>query len=167
MPTPGLRFVPGANYGAYYKYVDETPIEGAELAIYTIAPANLDFFIDLTAAGLVPQTAQQVTTVQSASKGGNAQVRRYPGDTEPFNRSNVPRTIMKNRNVRHGAALPGRRFILEEVKSDGTQGERREFTYQGTVTALHAKLVAHLKVDVRFINANGAWENIVAPTSEG
>lgn len=167
MPSPTPRFTDGRNYGAYYKYVDETAIEGAELSIYTIAPENLNYFIDVAGAGLEPQTAAEVVVNQTASKGGSAKVRRYPGDDEPYNRNNVAKTVMKNRTVRHGAALPGRRFVLEEVTSDGSKGERRQFTYQGTVTALHAKLVSHLKVDARFINANGAWENIAKPAAEG
>lgn len=167
MSTPELRFVSGANYGSFFKYVDSAPPAGSKFAIFTIAPANLDYFIDVAAAGLVLQDSSDVVVSQSNSKGGTTQVRRYPGDDEPFNRANVARTIMKNRDVRHGAALPGRRFILEEVTGDGSEGQRRQFTYQGTTTELHAKLVAFLKVDVRFINANGAWESISAPANSG
>ena len=97
---------------------------------------------------------------ETASKGGSASVSRYPGDPSPYNRTNVPRKIMKNRFVRHGSALPGRRFVLE----DGT--ERRQFTYNGNLSALHALLVGNLKMQVRMINYNGAWE-VISPASEG
>tara|TARA_B100001063_G_C16685318_1_gene514002 strand:+ start:414 stop:908 length:495 start_codon:yes stop_codon:yes gene_type:complete len=158
MPSP--RFVDGANYGSSYKYVDANPVEGQELAIYTIAPENLNYFIDVTGASLELAGGSEVTNGSTTSKGGSSKVQRFPGDPDPYNRSNVARVIMKNRNVRHGSALPGRKFTLQELGSDG---ETRTFTYQGTVTALHAILVAHLKVNVNFINYQGAWETIMAP----
>jgi hypothetical protein len=157
MPSP--RFVEGA-IGGYYKYVDSNAVAGAELAIWTIAPENLNYFVDVAGAGLVPQDSDAVVVTQSQSKGGNASVKRYPNDPAPFTRTNVAKTIMKNRNVRHGNALPGRRFILD----DGT--ERRQFTYQGELASLHALLVGHLKMDVKFTHYNGSWELISAPDEE-
>ena len=154
MPSP--RFVEG-TIGGYYKYVDSNAVAGAELAIWTIAPENLNYFIDVAGAGLEPQTSDTVVVAESLSKGGNASVSRYPGDPAPFTRTNTPKVIMKNRNVRHGNALPGRRFILD----DGT--ERRQFTYQGELASLHALLVGNLKMDVKFTHYNGAWEFINAP----
>lgn len=164
LPTPELmpkpRFVEG-TIGGYYKYVDANATEGNELTIWTIAPENLNYFIDVAGAGLEPQGSEDVVVAMSNSKGGNASVRRFPGDTAPFNRANVQKQIMKNRNVRHGNALPGRRFILD----DGT--EKRQFTYQGELAALHALLVGNLKMDVKFTHYNGSWEFITAPAAEG
>ena len=164
LPTPELmpqpRFVEG-KVGGYYKYVDSNATEGNELTIWTIAPENLNYFIDVAGAGLEPQGSDDVVVALSESKGGNASVRRYPGDPAPYNRANVAKQIMKNRVVRHGNSLPGRRFILD----DGT--ERRQFTYQGDVKAVHALLVGNLKMEVKFTNANGAWEIISPKASEG
>ena len=106
MPTP--RFVEG-TVGGYYKYVDADAVSGQELAVWTIAPENLNYFIDVAGSGLTPQDSSTVTTAESQSKGGNTAVKRYPGDPSPYTRANVSKTIMKNRNVRHGNALPGRR----------------------------------------------------------
>ena len=155
MATP--RFVEG-TVGGYYKYVDADAVAGQELTLWTIAPENLNYFIDVAGAGLTPQDSSTVTNATSQSKGGSASVSRFPGDPAPYSRANVPKTIMKNRNVRHGNALPGRRFILD----DGT--ERRQFTYQGNLAALHALLVGHLKMDVMFTHYNGSTERITAPT---
>ena len=158
-PMPSPRFISG-SYGGYYKFVDSNPTAGNELTIWTIAPENLNYFIDVAAAGLEQQTSADVVVALSQTKGGNASVKRYPGDPSPFNRANVARQVMKNRTVRHGATLPGRRFILD----DGT--ERRQFTYQGGVKALHALLVGHLKMDAKFTNYNGAWEFITTASND-
>ena len=154
MPSP--RFVEG-TVGGYYLYVDSNPAAGNELKIWTIAPENLNYFIDVAGAGLEPQTSSEVVVATTQSKGGNASVQRYPGDPNPFTRSNTSAKIMKNRTVRHGRALPGRSFTLD----DGT--ELRQFTYQGDLRALHALLVGNLKMDVKFTHYNGAWEKISAP----
>ena len=154
MPSP--RFVSG-TVGGYYKYVDSNPAAGNELAIWTIAPENLNYFVDVAGAGLEPADSGAVTVADSESKGGTTTVRRYPNDPSPFSRSNTVKSIMKNRTVRHGNALPGRSFILD----DGT--ERRQFTYQGDLRALHALLVGNLKMDVKFTHYNGATELITAP----
>ena len=162
-PSPNMatpRFVEG-TVGGYYKYVDSNAAEGSELTLWTIAPENLNYFIDVAGAGLEPQDSGSVVVDKSQSKSGNASVKRYPGDPAPFTRANVPKTIMRNRNVRHGNALPGRRFILD----DGT--ERRQFTYQGQLASLHALLVGNLKVDVMFTHYNGSTERITAPSAEG
>ena len=158
--TPQPRFATN-DYGQYYKYVDTNAVEGSELTIYTIAPENLEYFVDIAGAGLGQITSEDVVNAQTNSKGGTASVQRYPNDPEPFTRANGPRTIMKNRNVRHGAALPGRRFNL----NDGT--ESRTFTYQGNLTALHAMLVGNLKMQVKFTHYNGAWEIIAPAAAEG
>ena len=160
MPSPSPRFVEG-TIGSYYKYVDSNAPEGSELAIWTIAPENLNYFIDVAGSGLEPVTSADVVVTKSNTKGGSSSVKRFPGDNEPFNRKNVAKTIMKNRDVRHGNALPGRRFVLD----DGTQ--RRQFTYQGELASLHALLVGNLKMDVKFTNYNGAWEVIRQVTAEG
>jgi len=152
------RFVQN-NYGGYVKLVDSNAVAGQELEIFTIATENLEYFIDIAGSGLVVQGSDEVVIAESASKGGSASVSRYPGDPSPYNRTNAPRKIMKNRFVRHGSALPGRRFVLE----DGT--ERRQFTYNGNLSALHALLVGNLKMEVRMINYNGAWE-IISPAGE-
>ena len=154
MPSP--RFVSGA-LGGYYLFVDSNPAAGNELKIWTIAPENLNYFVDVAGAGLEAQTSSDVVVAETNSKGGNTTVRRYPGDPSPFTRSNTSAKIMKNRTVRHGSALPGRGFTLD----DGT--ERRSFTYQGDLRALHALLVGHLKVDVKFTHYTGAWEMINKP----
>ena len=154
MPSP--RFVAGA-VGGYYLFVDSNPAVGNELKIWTIAPENLNYFIDVEGAGLDQQSSADVVVTETTSKGGKASVRRYPGDPTPFQRSNTPAKIMKNRTVRHGNALPGRGFTLD----DGT--ELRSFTYQGDLRALHALLVGHLKMNVKFTHFNGAWEMIDAP----
>lgn len=158
MSTP--RFVEG-TVGGYYKYVDSNAAAGSELSVWTIAPENLNYFIDIAGSGLVPQDSAAVVVTESLSKGGNASVKRYPNDPSPFTRANTAKTIMKNRNVRHGNALPGRRFILD----DGT--ERRRFTYQGQLASLHALLVGHLKMDVMFTHYNGSTERITAPATQG
>lgn len=158
--APQPRFV-GGNYGQYTKYIDSNATEGNALAIYTIAAENLDYFIDIAGSGLVIRASDDVVVAQSNSKSGTASVRRYPGDPEPFTRANVPKLIMKNRNVRHGASLPGRRFSL----NDGI--EKRTFTYQGELAALHALLVGNLKMEVKFTHYNGAWEIIKAAAAEG
>ena len=158
-PSPTMaspRFAQG-SIGGYTKLVKSEAAEGQELNIYTIAVENLQYFIDIAGAGLAVQGSSTVTNEQSQSKGGNASVSRYPGDPAPYTRANVSKTIMKNRNVRHGNALPGRRFILD----DGT--ERRQFTYQGNLATLHALLVANLKMDVMFAHYNGSTEFITAP----
>ena len=157
MSTPSPRFVDGE--APYIEYVDTNAAPGAELSIWTIAAANLDYFIDIAGAGLAPKTSTAVVVAQSLSKGGNVSVQRWPGDTAPCTRANVAKTIMKNRQVRHGNALAGRRFILD----DGI--EKRQFTYQGDLHALHALLVGNLKVNVKFTNYNGAWEYITAPSA--
>ena len=154
MPSP--RFVAG-SIGGYYLYVDSNPAAGNELKIWTIAPENLNYFVDVAGAGLEPQTSADVVVAETNSKGGNATVRRYPGDPKPFTRANTSKKVMKNRTVRHGNALPGRGFTLD----DGT--EMRAFTYQGDLRALHALLVGHLKVDVKFTHYTGAWEMISKP----
>ena len=154
MPSP--RFVEG-SLGGYYLYVDSNPAAGNELKIWTIAPENLNYFIDIAGAGLEPQTSSDVVVAETVSKGGKSPVRRYPGDPTPFQRSNTSAKVMKNRTVRHGNALPGRGFTLD----DGT--ELRAFTYQGDLRALHALLVGNLKMDVKFTHYNGAWEMINAP----
>ena len=159
-PMPSPRYVEGTIVG-YYKFIDSNAVAGAELAIWTIAPENLIYFLDVEGAGLLPQDSASVVVTHSQSKGGNASVSRYPGDPAPFTRANAPKTIMKNRNVRHGNALPGRRFILD----DGT--ERRQFTYQGDLASLHALLVGNLKMAVKFTHYNGAWEFIEPAASEG
>ena len=153
MPSP--RFA--TQEGGYYLFIDSDPAAGNELKIWTIAPENLDYFIDIAGSGLEQRDSSDVVVAESASKGGNATVRRYPGDPSPFNRANTSSKIMKNRTVRHGNALPGRSFILD----DGT--ERRQFTYQGDLRALHALLVGNLKMDVKFTHYNGATELITAP----
>lgn len=155
MPTP--RFVSGV--AQYYKYVDSNPAAGNELAIYTIAPENLNYFIDVAGAGLEPQTSAEVVVAESNTKGGNASVQRFPGDPNPFSRANTAKKIMKNRTVRHGSALPGRSFILE------SEEEKRQFTYQGDLRALHALLVGNLKMEVKFTHYNGANE-IITPAGE-
>ena len=154
MPSP--RFVEG-SIGGYYLYVDSNPSAGNELKIWTIAPENLNYFVDVAGAGLEPQGSSDVVVAETVSKGGKSQVRRYPGDPTPFQRSNTSAKVMKNRTVRHGAALPGRGFTLD----DGT--EMRSFTYQGDLRALHALLVGNLKMNVKFTHYNGAWEMIDAP----
>lgn len=151
MPSP--RFVEGA-VGGYYLYVDSNPAAGNELKIWTIAPENLNYFVDVAGAGLEPVTSSDVVVAQTESKGGSTKVKRYPGDPTPFTRSNTSKTVMKNRTVRHGNALPGRGFTLD----DGT--EMRSFTYQGDLRALHALLVGNLKMNVKFTHYNGAWEMI-------
>ncbi len=168
MPSPTPRFVSGNNYGGYLKYTDTNAPVGSELNIFTIAAENLAYFVDVAGAGLEPQTGGDVVVTESASKGGTAKVHRFPNDPEPYNRKNVARKIMKNRDVRHGAGLPGRRFTLQERPvNPGDETETRTFTYQGTTTALHALLVGNLKKDVRFINSNGAWEMINKPAENG
>ena len=158
MPSP--RFVEG-SVGGYYLYVDSNPAAGNELKIWTIAPENLNYFVDVAGAGLEPQGSSDVVVAQTVSKGGKSPVRRYPGDPTPFQRSNTSAKVMKNRTVRHGNALPGRGFTLD----DGT--EMRSFTYQGDLHALHALLVGNLKKNVKFTHYNGAWEMIDAPTQGG
>lgn len=158
MPSP--RFVDG-TIGGYYLYVDSNPAAGNDLKIWTIAPENLNYFIDVAGAGLEPQTSGDVVVNTTATKGGNASVRRYPGDPTPFTRANTAKKVMKNRTVRHGSALPGRSFTLD----DGT--ELRQFTYQGDLRALHALLVGNLKMDVKFTHYNGASEFITAPGEGG
>ena len=158
MPTP--LFVEG-TVGGYYKYVDSNAAAGSELTVWTIAPENLNYFIDVAGSGLESQDSDSVVVAQSQSKGGNASVMRYPGDPAPYTRANSAKTIMKNRNVRHGNALPGRRFILD----DGT--ERRQFTYQGNLASLHALLVGNLKMDVMFTHYNGSTERITAAAGDG
>ena len=153
MPSP--RFA--TQEGGYYLYVDSNPAAGNELKIWTIAPENLDYFIDIAGSGLDQRDSADVVVAETNSKGGTASVRRYPGDPSPYNRSNTSSKIMKNRTVRHGNALPGKGFTLD----DGT--ERRQFTYQGDLRALHALLVGNLKVNVKFTHYNGAWEMINAP----
>ena len=160
MPTAQPRFVQG-NYGQYTKLVDSNATEGNELTIFTIYIENLDYFIDVAGSGLVVTDSDDVVVTQSQSKTGTATVRRFPGDDAPFTRRNVPKMIMKNRQVRHGAALPGRRFTL----NDGT--ELRTFTYQGELAALHAMLVGNLKMEVKFTHYNGAWEIIKPAAAEG
>ena len=157
MPSP--RFA--TQEGGYYLYVDTNPTAGNDLKIWTIAPENLDYFIDIAGSGLDQRNSADVVVADSATKGGNTAVHRYPGDPSPYNRANTSRKIMKNRTVRHGNALPGKGFMLD----DGT--ERRQFTYQGDLRALHALLVGHLKMDVKFTHYNGAWEMISAPTQGG
>lgn len=164
MPSPQPRFVSGTVNG-YYCFVDSNPAAGNELKIYTIAPENLNYFIDVASAGLEALTAADVIVEESESKGGNSSVSRYPGDPNPYNRSNTPRKIMKNRQVFHGRALPGKSFVLAESSADDT-GETRQFTYVGDLRALHALMVGHLKKDVKFIHNNGAAEFISAPASD-
>lgn len=153
MPSP--RFA--TRDGGFYLYVDTNPAVGNELKIWTIAPENLDYFIDIEGSGLDSRGAEDVVVAESNSKGGTSSVKRYPGDPSPYNRTNTSRKIMKNRTVRHGNALPGKSFVLD----DGT--EKRQFTYQGDLRALHALLVGNLKVNVKFTHYNGAWEMIDAP----
>lgn len=153
-PTP--RFIEGVSN--YYKFVDSNPAAGNELSIWTIAPENLNYFVDVAGAGLEQQSSAEVVVAESASKGGNASVSRYPGDPSPYSRANTSKKIMKNRTVRHGGALPGRSFILD----DGT--EKRQFTYQGDLRALHALLVGNLKMTVKFTHYNGANE-IISPAA--
>lgn len=152
------RFVSGA-LGGYYCYVDSNPAAGNELKIWTIAPENLNYFVDVAGSGLELKTSSDVVVAETNSKGGNATVRRYPGDPTPFTRANTAKKVMKNRTVRHGNALPGRGFTLD----DGT--ELRQFTYQGDLRALHALLVGNLKMDVKFTHYTGAWEMINAPSA--
>lgn len=158
--TPQPRFATN-GYGQYYKYVDTNAAYGQGLTIYTIAPENLNYFIDVAGSGLEPITSDDVVNAQTNSKGGTASVKRYPNDPEPFTRANTARVIMKNRNVRHGSALPGRRFVL----TDDT--ESRQFTYQGSLTALHALLVGNLKMEVKFTHYNGSSEIIKPAVAEG
>ena len=158
MPSP--RFVTG-TIGGYYCYVDSNPAAGNELKIWTIAPENLNYFVDIAGAGLESSTSADVVVAETASKGGSASVQRYPNDPTPYNRANTSKQVMKNRTVRHGRALPGRSFILD----DGT--EMRQFTYQGDLRALHALLVGNLKVDVKFTHYNGASEIINKPAEGG
>ena len=158
MPSP--RFVSG-TVGGYYLYVDSNPAAGNELKIWTIAPENLNYFVDVAGSGLEPLDSSDVVVAETSSKGGTTKVSRYPGDPTPFTRANTSAKVMKNRTVRHGNALPGRSFTLD----DGT--EMRQFTYQGDLRALHALLVGHLKMDVKFTHYNGAWEKIAAPTQGG
>lgn len=161
MPTKSPRFVEGGR--AYIEYVDTNAPVGSELRIYTIAAENLNYFIDVAGAGLEPKTAQDVSVAKSQSKGGNASVHRYPNDPNPYTRSNVEKTIMKNRSIRHGSGLPGRRFVLSEIGGDE---ESRQFTYVGPLFALHSLLVGHLKKDVTFTNYNGASEIIGSASAQ-
>ena len=159
MPSAQPRFVDG-TIGGYYKYVESNPTEGDELILWTIAPANLNYFIDISGAGLEPAASVDVVVASTETKGGSSTVQRFPGDPNGFSRANTSKVVMKNRTVRHGRALPGKRFILED------DTEKRQFTYQGDLKNLHALLVAHLKMEVKFTHYNGAWE-IITPVSQG
>lgn len=159
MPSP--RFT--TENGPYLEFEDSNAVAGQELRIYTIAAENLDHFIDVAGAGLVLKTAQNVTIGTTNSKSGNSNVRRYPNDPNPYSRSNVARKVMKNRSIRHGNALPGRRFTLREI---GVDGQNRQFTYAGSLATLHSTLVTHGKVDMVFTNYNGASE-VIKPAGGG
>ena len=161
MPAPKPRFT--EQNGPFLEYEDSNAVAGQELRIFTIGAANLNYFIDIEAAGLVPKTAQDVTVGQTNSKSGSSSVRRYPGDPNPYSRRNVARTVLKNRSVRHGNALPGKRFTLSEIADDG---ELRQFTYVGKLPALHSMLVTHGKVDMIFTHNTGAWE-VIKPVADG
>ena len=158
MTSAQPRFVDG-TIGGYYKYVETNPTAGDELILWTIAPANLSYFIDIAAAGLEPAASADVVVGATETKGGSSTVQRFPGDPNGFSRSNTSKIVMKNRTVRHGRALPGKSFILED------DTEKRQFTYQGDLKNLHALLVAHLKMEVKFTHFNGSWE-IITPVSE-
>lgn len=118
--------------------------------------ANINYFITtpLQPVSQTGATDKQVTF-------GASTARQYPGDPTPVSRSGGVRTFIHDPGRRSGNALPGKKFWL--VSDAGLPGEeRRQFTFQGNLTDLHAWLTGHAKMQIDLYGPSGARYTIPA-----
>ena len=89
---------------------------------------------------LTPDSADGVTNVTQSVKAHSR--RRYTGDQTPASVSAHSRTVIQDPGRRNGSATPGQQMILD----DGV--EKRQFTFTGSWTDVHAFLVGDAKMDM-------------------
>jgi hypothetical protein len=135
-----------------------TPTGGKSITIYGEA-ANINYFLNTP---LVSDIISGVTNHDSHVDGFTR--RQYPGDTSTASVASHTRYYMKDKTRRSGSALPGKSFVLNEIKV-GDDGERRAFTFKGRVMDLHKFLIGQAKKNM-FLHLNtGAKYKIAQVTT--
>ena len=129
-----------------------TLVDGQPEAIYA-ETANINYFLN---TGLTPDSVDGVVNVNQSVKQHSR--RAYVGSSLTTVTAHA-RTVIYDPGRRNGSATPGQQMILD----DGI--ERRQFSYVGSWTKVHAFLVGDAKVDMKAFSA-GARYNINA-VSEG
>ena len=129
-----------------------TLVDGQPEAIYA-ETANINYFLN------TELTADSVDGVVNVNQSVKQHSRRAYVGSSTSTVSSHSRTVIYDPGRRNGTATPGQQMILD----DGT--ERRQFTYVGSWTRVHAFLVGDAKMDLMAYSA-GARYNITA-TSPG
>ena len=129
-------------------------IDGSNLAIIG-ETANINYFLNTP---LTPDSVDGVVNKQGNKKAHTR--RRYVGDPAPSNVSAHSYEFMYDPGRIDLQTLPGRSFILD----DGT--EKRQFTFVGDVTDLHAFLVGEAKTDMKLYTSGPPYQ-ISAAEAQG
>ena len=114
--------------------IEKHSIQSGKAAIYA-ETANLNYFLK---EDLEPDTAGGVTNQQASVSSYTRRI--FPGDISPATVSAHTREYLVDPGRKNGVATPGQEMILD----DGT--EKRQFTYVGPWTEVHAFLTSGLKV---------------------
>lgn len=112
-------------------------------------PANINYFLqpDLvpdTTLGFSIQTRQVPTHTR----------RQYPGDNTQASVNAHTRKVLVDLDKQRRSTKPGRTFTLVE-DSDSITAEKRQFTFQGTIAALHTYLAANAQMDLILYSNKG------------
>lgn len=113
--------------------------------------ANINHFVT---TALDPVSYGNVTNVQSQVKSHTRH--QYPAQLLAPSVAAHQRTFIVDPGRKNGSALPGSNFWID----DGT--EKRQFTYQGDFTDLHAYFVGEAKNDIYLWSERGARYSIEA-----
>ena len=114
---------------------------------------NINHFVTTP---LTPVSYGSVTNQQSQVKSHSR--RTYPFQMLPPSVASHSRTYIVDPGRKNGSALPGSNFWVD----DGT--EKRQFTYQGDFTDLHAYFVGETKLAITLWSERGVRYAIAAPT---
>ena len=133
--------------------IQKHSLPGKDGAIYG-ETANLNYFLK---TALDPDVAAGVVNKSSNVKQHSR--RRYIGDQTPATIPQTTRNYLVDPGRKNGNATPGQQMIL----SDGT--EKRQFTYTGPWTDVHAYLTGNAKMDISAYSASARYE--IAATGGG
>ena len=115
--------------------------------------ANINHFVTTQ---LTPLSYGSVTNGNATVKSHTR--RQYPGDTSTVNVAGHSRVFIQDPGRKNGNSLPGSSFVID----DGT--ERRQMTYQGDFTDLHAYFVGDTKKAITLYSERGVRYAIAAPS---
>ena len=120
-------------------------IAGKDLVIIG-ETANINYFVKTE---VTPDSSTGVVNKSGQKKAHTR--RRYSGDPTPSNVESHPYQYMVDPGRIDLQTLPGKPFILD----DGT--EKRQFTYVGNVTDLHAWLIGDAKAELKLYTTGAPY----------